>query len=443
MKNLATPPTKRFKTSPDFASVSAWIAQLIGARQADTEHAFEELLAHFPAPALPEDSALGGFIKENELSPEAVFTLLFLFAYTQNPRIISPLIHDNNPCALRPIEGLFAPTGYTILYLLQGVNPGDPRKVFNLFRPAHPFNRRSILQLMSPPPGLGEYAGVLQFVPGIFDMFITNTFQAPRFGDNFPAKLLHTDQVYEDMIHEDYLLRKMKIVVNQYLFEQKMRDELGMDKQMPRGYRVLMSGPPGTGKSMAAAVMGRYMYRDVYQVMLSQVLNKYIGESEKNLERLFDMAEGKGWVLFFDEADALFGNRSEEGKDDAGSRNRNELISYLLQRLERYDGMVLAATNLENNMDVAFKRRFQEHLRFSLPGEHLRARIWEKYLPKNYKLDERIRLQDLAKHILPPSSIANVCNRTTLYSLFYDHKMLKYDDLSFEIKVEMQTLGIA
>lgn len=436
------PASRKFTVLPDFDAITRWVGAVIDARLADETLPFRAICEKYPVPRLSPDSALGSFIDQNDVTPEAVFALLFMFEYTRQPPSISRLIGETNPAGLRPIEGFYAPSGYTIAYLIDG-RSSDQSSSFDLFRASHPFNRRSILQLASPPPGLGEYAGVVQFVPGIFDMYITNRFQAPRFGDHFPAKLLTTDQSFEDMIHPPYLLEKMKVVTNALEFEHRMRYEMQMDSQLPKGFRVLMSGPPGTGKSMAASIIGSCMNRDVYTVMLSQVLSKYIGESERNLENMFNMAEGKGWVLFFDEADALFGNRAEDGKgDDAGSRNRDQLFSYLLPRVENFNGIIFAATNLESNMDVAFKRRFQERLIFTLPDEALRRQLWEKYLPKNYERDERLTPEWFAQFRLPPSSIANVCNRQTLYSLYYRQNQLRYDEMLLDIKTEMHMLGI-
>jgi SpoVK/Ycf46/Vps4 family AAA+-type ATPase len=138
------------------------------------------------------------------------------------------------------------------------------------------------------------------------------------------------------------------------------------EKQTEQGYRALFHGPPGTGKTLTAALVGKEFDIPVYRIDLSMVVSKYIGETEKNLELLFDRAEKKGWILFFDEADALFGKRTDV--KDAHDRFTNQEVSYLLQRIEDYNGLVILATNMKSNIDEAFIRRLHLVIHFPLPS---------------------------------------------------------------------------
>lgn len=144
------------------------------------------------------------------------------------------------------------------------------------------------------------------------------------------------------------------------------------------GICALFSGPPGTGKTLAAHVIADSLAMDLYQVELSSVVDKYIGETEKNLEKVFDAAESMNAVLFFDEADALFGSRSEVR--DARDRYANQEIAYLLQRMEHFDGITVLASNLRGNIDAAFARRLHFIVSFPEPDEATRARLWEHHL---------------------------------------------------------------
>jgi len=139
--------------------------------------------------------------------------------------------------------------------------------------------------------------------------------------------------------------------------------------KLKKGYRALFDGPDGTGKTLTAELLGKHSKLDVYRIDLSMVVSKYIGETEKNLEQLFARAEDKRWILFFDEADALFGKRTSV--KDAHDKFANQEVSYLLQRIEDYNGMVILATNMKSNIDDAFRRRFNSVLKFSLPDAHL------------------------------------------------------------------------
>ncbi|MCR4655103.1 MAG: ATP-binding protein [Lachnospiraceae bacterium] len=154
-------------------------------------------------------------------------------------------------------------------------------------------------------------------------------------------------------------------------------DTWGLRQNYPYGRSVslLLSGPPGTGKTMTANAIAGELSLPLYQVNLSNIVDKYIGETEKNLEKAFLFAEKTDAVLFFDEADSLFGTRSEV--HDAKDRYANNEISYLLQRIEAYDGIVVMATNIKSNIDPAFLRRIRYVIHYENPDEGLRREIWE------------------------------------------------------------------
>ena len=138
-----------------------------------------------------------------------------------------------------------------------------------------------------------------------------------------------------------------------------------LQKSLPvKNKRILFIGAPGTGKKTFASLIGQQSGKEVYRVDLSIVVSKYIGETEKNLKKIFDEAENKNWILFFDEADALFGKRTNVR--DAHDKYANQEVAYLLQRIENYDGLVILATNMKNNIDDAFTRRFHAIIHFPL-----------------------------------------------------------------------------
>jgi SpoVK/Ycf46/Vps4 family AAA+-type ATPase len=152
------------------------------------------------------------------------------------------------------------------------------------------------------------------------------------------------------------------------------------------GLSALFTGPPGTGKTMAAEVIAAELDLPLYRIDLSQVVNKYIGETEKNLRRLFDAADVSDVILFFDEADALFGKRTEV--KDAHDRYANLEISYLLERMERFKGLAILATNRKQDLDEAFLRRLRFVIDFPLPGEEERRRIWPQMIPQRVDAKE-------------------------------------------------------
>ena len=161
------------------------------------------------------------------------------------------------------------------------------------------------------------------------------------------------------------------------------------------GITVLFAGPPGTGKTMAAEVMAHRLKLPMYRIDLSQVVNKYIGETEKNLKRIFDAADVSDMVLFFDEADALFGKRTDVS--DSRDRYANLEVSYLLERMERFKGLAILATNRKNDLDQAFLRRIRHIIDFPVPDEAQRAEMWKQMIPKSVAENSRIDIPFLAR----------------------------------------------
>ena len=186
-------------------------------------------------------------------------------------------------------------------------------------------------------------------------------------------------RTWDDIVLSPDRLDLLHSIVERYRHASQVFDEWGFEPTPSRGLVALFSGPSGTGKTLAAEIIAGALGLDVFKLDLSAVVSKYIGETEKNLEQVFDAASAGNMVLFFDEADSLFGKRSEV--KDARDRYANIEVSYLLQRLEAYDGLVIMATNFEKNVDSAFLRRIHLRVAFALPGAVVRAAIWRRNLP--------------------------------------------------------------
>ncbi len=202
------------------------------------------------------------------------------------------------------------------------------------------------------------------------------------------GRVIYPDVKLEDVKLKDGTKQILEDVLVSVLSGPVILDEWKLRKRYPygRGVSLLLVGPPGTGKTMSANAIASELSLPLYQVNLSNVVDKYIGETEKNLEKAFLFAEKNNVVLFFDEADALFGTRSEI--QDAKDRYANTEVSYLLQRMEAYDGIVIMATNLKGNIDPAFMRRIRFVARFENPDEEMRRAIWESCLTDSVPREE-------------------------------------------------------
>ena len=219
----------------------------------------------------------------------------------------------------------------------------------------------------------------------------------------------------------------------------RLYEEWGLGPHYPygRGVSVLLAGAPGTGKTMTAHVLAHEIGVPLYQVDLPHIMDKYIGETEKHLEQVFDFAAKTNMILFFDEADALFAKRGEvtEGKD----RYANMEVSYLLQRMEQFDGVVVLATNFYHHIDKAFLRRIKYVLKYSEPDETMRKKLWENCLPSSLP-QENIDTDYLAKQFaLSGGVIKNVIQGACIAAM-YEKRPLCMEHLLGAVRMEYEKL---
>jgi SpoVK/Ycf46/Vps4 family AAA+-type ATPase len=238
-----------------------------------------------------------------------------------------------------------------------------------------------------------------------------------------PATLAHLEEVRDWLEHGETLLHT-----------------LGMSARVRPGYTCLFHGPPGTGKTLSACLLGKLCDREVHRVDLSMVVSKYIGETEKNLARVFDLAEQRGWILFFDEADALFGQRTRV--DSAHDRYANQEVSYLLQRIEDFPGVVILSSNLRGNIDDAFTRRFQSVIAFPMPQAEERYRLWTESVPVLLERDVDLDFVRLAeKHEISGGTIINIIRYAALRSLVRGDRRLAVEDINDGLRRELNKEG--
>ena len=195
------------------------------------------------------------------------------------------------------------------------------------------------------------------------------------------AQRIETDATWDDLVLPEHAMETLREIVTHVRKRSHVYDDWGFAAKSARGLGIsaLFFGSSGTGKTLAAEIMAGELRLDLYRIDLSQVVSKYIGETEKNLRRVFDAAEEAGAVLLFDEADALFGKRSEI--KDSHDRYANIEVSYLLQRMEDYRGLAILTTNMKQALDQAFTRRIRFVVQFPFPDERHRAEIWRRIFP--------------------------------------------------------------
>ncbi|MCB0613263.1 MAG: ATP-binding protein [Phaeodactylibacter sp.] len=368
---------------------------------------------------------LSEFVQQHQLSGEEYLLLVLGLAPHVYPQFLDQVITESLPKAgdFPQIGGVrgkqfrgFIPTGETAIFLLAGTDLQRRLEVQQLFNEEHFFAKRKIFWLEEPPAGEPRMSGKVVLSQEYVDLFTTGKVSRPRFSMNFPAKLIETQLEWSDLVLNGQTMEQIKELETWVKYGPVLYNDWGMGRKLKPGYRALFHGPPGTGKTLTASLLGKYTGRDVYKVDLSMVVSKYIGETEKNLHHLFAKAESKDWILFFDEADALFGKRTSV--KDAHDKYANQEVSYLLQRIEEYNGLTILASNFKNNIDEAFNRRFQSIIHFPMPKAAERLRIWEQAFPEKVGLAPEVDLKRVAnRYELSGASIMNVVQFCCLQAL--------------------------
>jgi hypothetical protein len=299
------------------------------------------------------------------------------------------------------------PTGETAQFILAGDDLEKRLAVQRLFSSEHWFAQKHIIWLEPVREGEPAMSGRLVLDPEIVEEITTGKVSRPAFSVDFPAEYIETAMDWDDLVLNPATWTQIREIENWIVHNDTILNEWGMKKRIKPGYRALFYGPPGTGKTLAATLLGRHTGKDVFRVDLSRLVSKYIGETEKNLSRLFDKAENKTWILFFDEADALFGKRTDIR--DAHDKYANQEVAYLLQRIESYNGLVILASNQRANIDDAFVRRLQAIIQFPMPRPEERYEIWRKTFPAQIEVADDVDWRQIAaRHELTGAGILNV-----------------------------------
>lgn len=431
----------------------AWVADVIEARLT-TYFGSAEDSPRLPGGALPHAPPLGAspyadFVREHGLDArERLLLALALVPYVR-PQLLDVLWAKNDATERgfsefggwhAPAHGGFLPTGETAAFLLAGDDLAERFGVMRLFEGQHVFARLGVLRLEPPAPSEPPFAGALTVAADWLHRFTTGAERAPVFGSEFPARRIDTRLDWDDLVLPAATLDQLEEIRHWLEHGPTLLGEWGMHQKLRPGFTALFHGPAGTGKTLSACLLGKHCDCDVYRIDLSLVVSKYIGETEKNLARVFDAAEHRRWILFFDEADALFGRRTQV--DSAHDRFANQEISFLLQRIEEFSGVAILASNLKGNIDDAFLRRFQSVVYFPMPRPVERRLIWERAFSSRAQLESRIDLKHLAeRHELSGGTIMNVVRYSSLKALSRHERTIRLEDMEEGIRREFLKEG--
>ncbi len=337
-------------------------------------------------------------------------------------------------------HGGFLPTYETAAFLLAGNDLRKRLETLHLFDEMHFLQREGILRRELAESGEPFFSSGLSLSGDGLHLLTTGDRRKPDFSRDFPARRIETALAWSDLVIGTDVHAEINNINTWAQHSRTILDEWGLGRSIKRGYRSLFYGPPGTGKTLTATLIGKNAGVDVYRIDLSMVVSKFIGETEKNLANVFDQAENKNWVLFFDEADALFGKRTQTSSSN--DRYANQEVAYLLQRVEDFPGIVILATNMRANIDEAFARRFQSMVHFPMPDAKQRKRLWETVLGDLKRLADDVNLDQLAEaHELSGGAIANVVRYGAISALQRGQARIAYTDLQRGIAKELRKEG--
>lgn len=428
-----------------------WLHQIINLRFSlyfgrETTH---KTIYEIPPPNLGEDiSVFATMIRDFNMTIDERIIILLALAPHLSPQLLDLFFTKNETYGRGFTEfgGVrgnqhsgFIPTGETCAFVIAGNNIKKRIEVMNIFDQDHYFAKQKMIDLTREKSSEPILSGVLNISKDYLSYFTNGVAFRPSFNSEFPAQAISTNLEWEDLIVEPHVRDEVDEILNWLKYRHVIMEEWGLQKFLKPGYRSLFYGPPGTGKTLTVSLLGKTSGREVYRVDLSKIVSKYIGETEKNLANIFDQAENKEWILFFDEADAIFGKRTNT--QDAKDRYANQEIAYLLQRMEDFPGLLILATNLKSNMDEAFARRFQSMIYFPLPSHSLRHKLWQNTF-RGFDLSEKLDLKNISKQYeLTGGTIINVLSYVGLKAAERQDKKITKEDIIKGIRKEFRKEG--
>ena len=373
-----------------------------------------------PASSNSEDYSYYQKLSESLSESERLILILALAPHISSSylEILSGYSNENHGIG-GVLEGngrsIFMPTVETAIHLLAHVeanhNPDFATKKLALFHSDSPLIANKIIEIENN--GLPLLVSKISINSSALYQILWNKPYVPAFGNEFPAERISTKQNWEDLVLQEKTKKGLESVESWLKHHSKLEENEALSKRIYPGYRVIFHGPSGTGKTLAVGLLAKKYGIDAYRVDLSKIVSKYIGETEKNLKQVFDIAEQHNWILFFDEGDALFGKRTEA--KTSNDRHSNQEIAYLLQRIERYPKMIIVATNLVKSMDDAFSRRFQSRVEFFNPDFHSSLKLYNTIFKDELGMDEEVDFISYANdHQLTGGNMMNILQKSAL-----------------------------
>ncbi|MBN2443115.1 MAG: ATP-binding protein [Spirochaetales bacterium] len=430
----------------------AWFSKVLTQRIEDyfSHTGICHSILHSP-PALSDNhSTYGNMVSSFQMTPEERLVVMLALLPHISPHVLDIFCIKNNNIERNYTEfgGInslsrtgFIPTGETARFLIAGDDVTKGFFASRLFTHDHYFYKENIIKLSGTTEDGPSLSGILKISEEYLQLLTTGKPYYPSYTSDFPAKKITTSYEWEELVLDDEVREKVHEVIDWITYGESLLQDWGLEKRIAPGYRALFQGPSGTGKTLTVSLIGKVTGLEVYRVDLSMTISKYIGETQKNLAALFDVAHNKQWILFFDEADSLFSTRTET--QTSNDRSANQEVAYLLQRIEDFPGVIILATNLLSNIDTAFIRRFQTLVRFQLPDSRQRLQLWKQcYEDEKIPLDQAIDFETIAEtYDLSGGNIINILRSSCIRAIKRENQKVTHKDILEGIKKEYEKLG--
>lgn len=424
----------------------SWLKKIINLRfecffNTETEqHSIDELTP----PIVGIDTAYEQYLLDHQLGLNERVVIAMALASTLKPEIFN-LFHIENKVTGKNYSEFggtlqsnsFIPTYRTSAFLLNDEPQALPLSIYQLFEQDHPFTTHGIVSF-SEVNFQNRLDTVIKLSLETEYYLLTGKLYKAEFNADFPAQEISTTLGWNDLVISDQINHELNELLDWFDYEKLLNEHEHYSKWIKKGYRALFYGPSGTGKTLTASLLGKTVNRPVYRVDLSMVVSKYIGETIKNLEKVFARAERNKWVLFFDEADAIFGNRTSSSSSN--DRHANQEVAYLLQRIENFPGLIILATNLKSNLDDAFNRRFQSIIHFQLPDKDQRVKLWNAIFTESMGVSSEFKRDMAEKYELTGGNLINVLQTARIRST-KNEEVISENAILYAVRKELEKTG--
>lgn len=333
------------------------------------------------------------------------------------------------------------PTRETALYLIAGENLEDRFDNLRLFQSDHVFYQHNILRSNSESNGESPLWYPLSLSDEITDFVLWGRRSPPiQNSEQFPAHLLTISLAWEELILDPYTTEQIDEIRAWLEFGSVLKSDKRLGRKLTPGFVSIFHGPSGVGKTLTASLLGKVTGKEVYRVHTPGVISRYVGETEKSLDRLMQRASELDCILFFDECESIFSQRV--AVSSSLDKFANQEVSFLLQRIESYPGLIILATNMKSNIDKSFTRRFQSFIYFPIPNKSERLKLWQHTISELIPLAQKVDLDEISeKYELTGGSIVNVIRHATLMALRRNEKTINQSALEYSIHRELQKEG--